>query len=540
MTVDDPKRSHAEGLAGGLDAALRDPGFTPGAKLVPELLRRLEAADEDAAVRLVAALCAVQTPFVARRRAAIEALPDARLKPLLRGLAARGEKVDGDAVGDLLGALLAGSRAALHVAAIRGLARLGGAAARGQLEAARAHALAPPAARALTIALAELGDEAAGRAARGAGGTDPRAARAALIGLREQARAVPSRVRPDVPLGAGARVALTCRAGLEEILAAEIAERGLARARALAPGPARVELEWSDALAPLSAARVALEVALVETHPRAAGASEVDAAFVALTSRTLRARLRALTEGPVRFRVAWADGGRRRGETWELARRVAALGDPDLVNDPRASAWELVLDVSARGCRVEARPALPDTRFAYRVADVPAASHPTIAAALARAGEARPDDVVWDPFVGSGLELCERARLGPYQRLCGSDRDPSALEKAGANLRSAGVTRFELARADARRARLDGLTLVITNPPMGRRVLAGHDLEGLLAATLRNAAAQLSAGGRVVLVSPVPGATARVLRELGFDRRIDRRVDLGGFSATLQRWDKPG
>ena len=37
---------------------------------------------------------------------------------------------------------------------------------------------------------------------------------------------------------------------------------------------------------------------------------------------------------------------------------------------------------------------------------------------------ARADDVVWDPFVGSGTELVERALAGPYARLLGSDTDP--------------------------------------------------------------------------------------------------------------------
>ena len=59
---------------------------------------------------------------------------------------------------------------------------------------------------------------------------------------------------------------------------------------------------------------------------------------------------------------------------------------------------------------------LPDPRFAYRVAHVPASSHPTLAAALARVAGARPDDVVWDPFVGAATELVERARLGPDAR----------------------------------------------------------------------------------------------------------------------------
>ncbi|MFY0536671.1 TRM11 family SAM-dependent methyltransferase [Nannocystis pusilla] len=123
---------------------------------------------------------------------------------------------------------------------------------------------------------------------------------------------------------------------------------------------------------------------------------------------------------------------------------------------------------------VDDKPALEsaDPRFSYRSGDVPAASHPTIAAALARLAEVRQDDVVWDPFVGSGLELCERGLLGPAASLLGTDLDPRALAVAAANLRNAGL-RAELTQADATTHRPAGVTLIVTNPPMGRRVHRG-------------------------------------------------------------------
>ena len=73
----------------------------------------------------------------------------------------------------------------------------------------------------------------------------------------------------------------------------------------------------------------------------------------------------------------------------------------------------------------------------------------TVAAALARAAGARSDDVVWDPFVGSGLELVERGLLGPYVRLLGTDLDLRALEVARSNLTQAKLAAFELTQANA-------------------------------------------------------------------------------------------
>jgi 23S rRNA G2445 N2-methylase RlmL len=63
---------------------------------------------------------------------------------------------------------------------------------------------------------------------------------------------------------------------------------------------------------------------------------------------------------------------------------------PELVNDPTASPWEVVVDDANGALQVELRPRWHDERFAYRVGEVPAASHPTIAAAIARLAGVRP------------------------------------------------------------------------------------------------------------------------------------------------------
>src|SRR5690606_21174585 len=134
------------------------------------------------------------------------------------------------------------------------------------------------------------------------------------------------------------------------------------------------------------------------THGARDGADALERALCSPEARALLARF---TEGPLRYRIEWAAAGRRRGLTYRTVERLAARF-PELVNDPTASLWEAVVEEGQHGARVSLRPrGLPDPRFAYRVAHVPASSHPTIAAALARAGGVREDDVVWDPFVGA-------------------------------------------------------------------------------------------------------------------------------------------
>jgi tRNA G10 N-methylase Trm11 len=178
--------------------------------------------------------------------------------------------------------------------------------------------------------------------------------------------------------------------------------------------------------------------------------------------------------------------------------------------------------------------AFDDPRFGYRRADVPAASHPTLAAALARAARVRPDDVVWDPFVGSGLELVERALLGPYARLIGTDLDSRALNAARANLAAASVARYELVQADALSHAPAGVTLILTNPPMGRRVARDGSLRELLGAFVGRAARLLAPGGRLVWLSPLPELTTRRARALGLSVEAVSSVDMGGFRAELQ------
>jgi tRNA G10 N-methylase Trm11 len=214
------------------------------------------------------------------------------------------------------------------------------------------------------------------------------------------------------------------------------------------------------------------------------------------------------------------------------------LGAP-IINDPRSSSWIATVRALPDEVRIEWTPRLADPRFAYRRADVAAASHPTLAAALVRVSDPREDDVVWDPFVGSGLELCERHVFGPSRELVGTDVDDTALDRARQNLASVGAT-ASLFRAGAGAFQPDApVDAIITNPPMGRRVLEGHDIAGMLAEFVRRAPAVLGPRGRLVWMSPTPRATRDAARAAGLRLTRSSEVDMGGFFAELQRFDLP-
>ena len=240
-------------------------------------------------------------------------------------------------------------------------------------------------------------------------------------------------------------IVAVARAGLEGLLADELSRlAAVSQVRVVGPGEVRVRLV--GALGDMFQARTLLSMRFPlpsETLLAAGDDGVAGAVAKAATSPLALGILGAWTVGTARYRIAWTDGAHRRAATWDAATAIRRRA-PELVNDPTESLWELQLTLQegATGQVVAAAlvpRGLDDPRFAWRRADVPAASHPTIAAALARLAGVRDDDVVWDPFVGSGAELIERARLGAYRALHGTDNDRRALAAARENADAAGV-----------------------------------------------------------------------------------------------------
>lgn len=344
-----------------------------------------------------------------------------------------------------------------------------------------------------------------------------------------RAEGVAEPIACDRPLPQAVGIVLECRGGLAGFLAEEAASLGARRV-----SPSEVSFPYAGTLRPLLELRLASSVAIA--WPLAQGTSP-GGVLGALLDSKLVATLAAWSNAQLRFRLDWAGAGHRRADTWRIAQGLREATSP-LLNDPAQAPW--TIEVQPEPARLLLRPsAAPELRFQYRVRDVPAASHPTIAAALARFAGAHPDDVVWDPFAGSGVELIERARLGPYRELHGTDLDARALAAARENAEGAGLPALSLQQADARNHRVPGLSLVLTNPPMGRRVLRARGLSGVLCQVVRNVAAQLVPGGRMIWLSPFPDATARAATDAGLRAERVTEVDLGGFSAELQRFSAP-
>lgn len=524
-----------------LAEAAADPTFTPRRRDVPALLGILAEAAPELADACEAAILRVGAPAIATIEARLpEATPPLRGR-LVRLLGRLEPMAEGEARAAVVARLLD------HLGDDDPKSRRNAIIAAGKLDDPRAaaalleHAAGErslPHLRSYAAAIGKVGGE-AGLAwlealdDRG----DPELARiraqALLIAGRSQARArVDSRVLGDRPPPRPQELRLHARRGLEGLLARELIERGLAApGEVAAVGPGVVVARGAHPLGAWMSARLALEVALPLRLPRGPLVAAVVRAF---TEGHVPQVLSQWTEGPIRYRLAFTGAGRRRAEVWAIARALAEAC-PILVNDPTATTWELRID-DRGGLLLLVPRRLEDPRFAYRRGDVPAASHPTIAAALARVAEARADDVVWDPFVGSALELCERGLLGPYAALHGSDLDPKALAIAAENLGAAGLDRWHLAEADALTHTIaGGVTCVLTNPPLGRRVHRGA-AQGLLGAFLARIGAVLRPGGRLCWITPEAAATGPVAAAAGLRRERAEVIDLGGFTGTLERW----
>jgi 23S rRNA G2445 N2-methylase RlmL len=516
---------------------LRDPGFTPRLREVEGLVDLL--ADEDLGKAAARAIGRVGPAALEPLRGRLEAA-----RPPMRAhvVKAIGRFAPEPSAVEVLLAALEDADAKTRRNAAIALGHVARADVEDALLAAWERDASPPMRRTLAASLGKSGSarslsvlqeaEGSGDAelARIASRARTMVERTASRGVRGSIASARSPARP-VPL-----VALA-RRGLEDLLAEELS--GVAAVvEARVDGPGRVRARLAGSIDALLTARTMLSFHFpLPSEARRAGEALAETIARAATSEAAREIFATWTDGPVRYRIAWAEGGHQRAAIWDASRAIASRA-PELVNDPTASTWEIVVarDDVAVDLGITPR-ALIDPRFSWRRGDVPAASHPTLAAALARVAGALDHDIVWDPFVGSGAELVERALLGPALALFGSDVDSRALEVARANLAAAGIeARLEL--QDALDGAPQGVTLVITNPPMGRRAARTAGLPEQLDRFVAHAAAALAPRGRLVWMAPWPERARATAQRAGLKLEWARAVDMGGFDAELQRWVK--
>lgn len=530
-------------------ARCRDPGFTPGVRDVAGLLRLWERCDAKGDAKQVVTALARGDRGVAR--ALREGWHDAsgpQRAVRLRVLSRIGQRMPVPELLELLAGALRDDEPRVVREAARALGKLDEAVARPH-EAALltvATEAALPERRVAVEALGRIGGSRAADRLRELATDDRdlarRLAEAITLITRRADRARAGSIRLDRRLPRSTRLRLRCRSGAAAVVAEQAAERLSGSASAVERlGRDAVELSWSGALDEVYRVRSAVEVALVFPLPR--GSTLVDRIVAGLQRPELVEALQAWTEGGPRFRLAFSGGGRRRAAVWQVARRLADSASP-LTNDSREITW--TVEVDERREQLLCLPRGADPRFGYRRFDVPAATHPTLAALMAWAGRPRAGEVVWDPFCGSGSELVEAAMLAPGLHLRGTDVSAEALEAARHNLAAASIDAASLELLEASAETVDPrhgdrpVSLILSNPPMGRRVVVGdRGMRELLHDFVAHAARVLAPGGRMVWLSPAPEATGSWGRAAGLVVEDLDAIDMGGFFATPQVLRKP-
>ncbi|MFH0907608.1 MAG: methyltransferase domain-containing protein [bacterium] len=396
--------------------------------------------------------------------------------------------------------------------------------------------------KSLGSALDKIGGAATLEAVSGAPGLLPQTEQKvkAIVARRAQPSAI--RLGSMITSFDGLRIHLRCRKGLEELVRDEVeayvAENGKFRVIAMSSRFVAITPAGPFSLADIYALRCFATVGIVLGMVRSSNpAGSVEELASIITSPLSRRLLTTLTEGSIRYRLEFLSKGHQRAAVHLVANRAYELC-PDLLNDARSAPWSIDIHPTGQGSSVELRPRLsPDPRFFYREDDVAAASHPPLAACMARLAGRVENEIVWDPFCGSGLELIESALLGGVKKIVGTDLSPEAIAVAKANVAAAklkAVASTFAVRDFRNYAGIEGLgpgtvTLVITNPPMGRR-LRIPNMKGLFADFLAVAAEALKPGGRLVFPNPLRIEP----RDPSLQLQYREVVDLGGFDCHLE------
>lgn len=176
----------------------------------------------------------------------------------------------------------------------------------------------------------------------------------------------------------------------------------------------------------------------------------------------------------------------------------------------------------------------------YKHEHLPASLRPTVAAAMVRLSEPRPDDVFLDPMCGAGTILIERALAGRYRLLLGGDRGTDAVRVARGNV-GPRYKPIEVRQWDATALPLDDASVdkLVSNLPFGEQIGSHEQNRALYPKLLAELVRVVRPGGRLVLLTGERALIRHVIsgwRALRLRETYD--VLLLGKSATIYVLDR--
>ncbi len=269
-----------------------------------------------------------------------------------------------------------------------------------------------------------------------------------------------------------------------------------------------------------------------------ANSAEAVAKVVARSSPRLRASMKGLkADAKIRLRIdqSGEENGPKIG-AWAFAEALAKE-NCDIMNDGRNAHWQVrLLQHGTNHLVVAVSKKHVDARWTWRGSqDIEGSSQSTVAAGIVALAAPRANDTIWDPFCGAGTELVIASRVTSGKaKLFGTDVNPNAIEAAKRKAAELGIA-MELRHCDALTIS-ERFSTIVTNPPFGMRTSRG-EARGILEELFRRIRARLGNGGRFVLLSHAPAATADWGKNAGLRLVESIPVKLGGISCELQRFE---
>jgi tRNA (guanine6-N2)-methyltransferase len=259
-------------------------------------------------------------------------------------------------------------------------------------------------------------------------------------------------------------------------------------------------------------------------------------------------RLRPLKGKPTYHLVTQMTGehGYRRADARKVLARGLVGKIPETWREADEDAWVEVW-LTIQGNKAVCGLRLSDSTMRQRTwkrEHLPASLRPTVAAAMVRLSETKPNHVVLDPMCGAGTILAEQHlaappyRAGPI-RVLGGDISTNALHAAVTNLRRLGQTlllRWDAARLPVASRSVDR---ILSNPPFGKQLSTPEEVGPMYQRVLPEYDRVLKPGGRAVLLASEQELLDEAAVEAGWKRERVVRVRVLGQPAVISVWRKP-